>query len=288
MLPSRATTGILRGYNCEVSGARTVPTTSGRVPFRATLWPVRDSYPKKSARFRRRLLRYENGHNPMRWNCFHAVIFLPYLLTPMSAQVTKPLATQSVECARDQLETSSVENRADTGVRSEQITRAYGVVAAEYGGQGSCKNVTSVYIAGPQLAFKLVFKQVAEPLPDGTVYDGNGIQAIRWLPSGKHLLIEVSQWTWGTDSTWNIKYMLLNHDGNALQQILPENAIWKRSATPCQMSVTSKGWSDDSHIEFEVNPTQDVDVEGVPEPEPPCVEHTTNFTFDVVSRTLRP
>ena len=223
----------------------------------------------------------------MCWNCFHAVIFLPYLLTPLSAQVSKPLTTQYSECARDA--TGSV-----VGSRTERTpvfaakdkARAYGIVAAV--GSGGCTNISSVYIAEPQRPFTLVFKQVAEPLPDGTVYDGNGIQAIRWSPSGKRLLIEVSQWTWGTDSTWNTKYMLFDRDGNALRQIMPEEAIWKRFTTPCQMSVTSRGWTDDSHIEFEVDPSQTYDVEGVPDPEPPCVEHTTKFTFDVVSRTLRP
>jgi hypothetical protein len=197
----------------------------------------------------------------MRWNCFHVVIFLPYLLTPLSAQVSKPLTTQYLECARDALGNVVGSRTERTAVfAAKDKARAYGVVAAKYG-YGACTNISSVYIAAPQRPFTLVFKQVAEPLPDGTVYDGNGIQAIRWSPSGKRLLIEVSQ---------------------------PEEVILKRFTNPCQMSVTSRGWSDDSHIEFEVGPSKTYDVEGVPDPEPPCVEHTTKFTFDVVSQTLRP
>ena len=224
----------------------------------------------------------------MRWNCFHAIFFLSCLLTPLSAQVSKSLTTQYLECARNAIGNTVGSRTERTPVfAAKDKARAYGVVAAKYG-YGACTNTSSVYTAAPQRPFTLVFKQVAEPLPDGTVYDGNGIQAIRWSPSGKRLLIEVSQWTWGTDSTWNTKYMLLNRDGNALRQIMPEEAIWKRFTTPCQISVTSRGWTDDSHIEFEVAPSQTYDVEGVPDPDPPCVERTTKFTFDVVSQTLRP
>ena len=223
----------------------------------------------------------------MRWKYFHAVIFLPYLLTPLSAQVSKPLTTQYLECARDALGNDVASRTERTPMfAAKDKARVYGVVAAVH--SGGCTNMSSVYISEPQRPFKLVFKQVAEPLPDGTVYDGNGIQAIRWSPSGKRLLIEVSQWTWGTDFTWNIKYMLLNRDGNSMRQIMPEEAIWKRFSTPCQMSVASRGWIDDSHIEFEVDPSKTYDEEGVPDPEPPCVEHTTKFEFDVVSQTLRP
>jgi len=224
----------------------------------------------------------------MRWYCFHAIIFLSYFLTPLSAQVSKPLTSQYLECVRNAKGVPVASRTEQTPLFvAKDNTRAYGVVVAEYD-SGACTNMSSIYIAEPQRHFTLLFKQVAEPLPDGTVYDGNGIQAIRWSPSGKRLLIEISQWTWGTDFGFNIKYMLLNRDGKALRQIMPEEAIWNRFTGPCQASIASRGWTDDTHIEFEVAPSQTYDVEGVPDPEPPCVNHSTIVTFDVVSQTLRP
>jgi hypothetical protein len=242
----------------------------------------------KSAKSRRKLLAYANGRNQMRWNCLHAVILLPYLVTALSAQLNKALATQYLECVRNAEGKDVASRKEQTPVfATEDGTRAYGVAAAEYG-SGTCKNTSFVYIAKPQRPFVLLFKQVAEPLPDGTVYDGNGIQAIRWSPSGKWLLIEISQWAWGTDSTFHTKYLLLHRGENAPRQIMPEETIWKRFTHRCQMSNASRGWTDNSHIEFEVSPSQTKDEEGVPDPEPPCVKQMTRFSFDVVSQTLRP
>jgi hypothetical protein len=118
------------------------------------------------------------------------------------------------------------------------------------------------------------------------VYDGNGVEAIRWSPSGQRILVEVSQWTWGTDFGWNTKYVLMTPNEPGARELPVVDTLDRQFAQPCVREVTSKGWRDDARIEIEVNPVKDVDEEGLAGPVPSCVQKPTRFSFDVVSASL--
>ena len=166
---------------------------------------------------------------------------------------------------------------------SKQGFRAYGVVVARHSLEGSCKNISTVYVAEPAGTFEIAFQQTPELLPDGSVYDGNGIETIRWSPSGTRTLIEVSQWTWGTDSTWNTKYILLTPDEGSARELPIPAAIQRHFAQPCARLVRSKGWLDDGRISIELMPVKDVDEQGVADATPSCVANPTLFSFEVDS-----
>jgi hypothetical protein len=196
----------------------------------------------------------------------------------------KPLATEYVECLRD-------DKGLDVGSRSMQTPvfdskqgfRAYGMVVASRSLEGTCKNTSTVYLAEPAGTFRVALRQTPELLPDGSVYDGNGIESIQWSPSGTRALIQVSQWTWGTDSTWNTKYILLTPaEGSARELPIPA-AIQRYFAQPCARLVSSMGWLDDGRISIELMPVKDVDEEGVADPTPSCVAKPTLFSFEVGS-----
>lgn len=115
------------------------------------------------------------------------------------------------------------------------------------------------------------------------MYDGNGIENIEWSPAGTRLLIEVSQWTWGTDSTWNTKYILVNPATREVRQLPITAAIEKNFAKPCAWLISSKGWLDDGRINIELKPYKDVDEEGNAGPTPSCVGGPTGFSLDMDS-----
>lgn len=197
----------------------------------------------------------------------------------------KPLPTQYVECVRD-------DKGRDVGSRSMQTPvfdskqgfRAYGVVIASRSPEGSCKNTSTVYFAEPAGTFRVALQQQSERQPDGSAYDGNGIENIEWSPAGTRLLIEVSQWTWGTDSTWNTKYSLVNPVTGEVRELPITAAIEKHFANPCAWVVSSKGWLDDGRIDIELKPNMEVDEEVNAGPTPSCVGKPTRFSFDVDSR----
>lgn len=95
----------------------------------------------------------------------------------------------------------------------------YAVVTAEHSQQCSCANNSAVYIAGRGRKLRLALQQKLERLPDGTVYDGNGVEAIRWSPSGDRMVVEVWQWTWGSDFGSNTKYIVLSPATEAATEI---------------------------------------------------------------------
>src|SRR3954468_16747526 len=61
---------------------------------------------------------------------------------------------------------------------SKQKFKAYGVVVACRSPEGVCENTTSVYFTKPEGTVQVAFQQQSERLPDGGVYDGNGIEDI--------------------------------------------------------------------------------------------------------------
>ena len=167
-------------------------------------------------------------------------------------------------------------------------SKAYGVVVASRSPEGACTNTTTVYFAEPASTFRVAFQQQPERLPDGSVYDGNGVENIQWSPAGTRLLIEVSQWTWGTDSAWNTKYILISPATGEVQEVPIAAVIQKYFAKPCAWLDSSKGWLDDGRIDIELKPYKDLDEEGELGPTPSCVAKPTRFSFDVDSGNFSP
>lgn len=218
-------------------------------------------------------------------SCRRACLLL-WISQALLAQVGPLNTTRYVNCVRDGKGQDVASRTVRTPVfKSKQESRAYGVVIARHSAIG-CQNITSVYISDRGDRFRAVFHQHPEPRPDGTVYDGNGIEAIRWSPSGKLVLAELSQWTWGTDSGWNIKYLIATVGERIAREIQVGDAVAKQFRHPCAREVKSKGWLDDKQIEIEVSPAKDVDEEGTPGGLPSCVQKPTRFRFNVVSGTL--
>jgi hypothetical protein len=162
-------------------------------------------------------------------------------------------------------------------------SKAYGLVVASYSPEGTCKNTSTVYLAEPGGKFRVALQQTEERLPDGSVYDGNGIENVQWSPSGTRLLIEVSQWTWGTDTGSYTKYILVTASEDEPREVPILSAIQRYFAQECARLVSSKGWLDDKHIGIEIKPDQDVDEDGKGGPTRSCVGTTTQFSFDVDS-----
>src|SRR5438874_8364553 len=174
-------------------------------------------------------------------------VFLLFCCVPVSAFAQgKPLATEFVKCMQDDKGRDVGSRSIQTPVfESTQRFRAYGVVVARYLPQGACKNTSTVYVAEPAGAFRVALQQSTELLPSGSVYDGNGIETIEWSPSGTRFLVQVSQWTWGTDSGEYTKYILLTPDEGSVRELPIPAAIQRYFAQPCARLVSSKRWLDD-------------------------------------------
>lgn len=198
------------------------------------------------------------------------------------------LSTHYVECSRDALGLPVGSRTEKTPVfTSADGSKAFGIVTAEYQ-PGRCENISRIFMVGAGGTHRELFHQGEETLPNGMVYDGNGVEAMRWSPSGIRLLVEISQWTWGTDFGWNTKYMFFTKDQPEPEQLTPEETIWQQFPHPCQMTIESLGWVDDRHIGFKAAPSQDHDEEGAPDPTPPCIDKVTRFIFDVTTQHLPP
>lgn len=195
---------------------------------------------------------------------------------------SKPLPTQYVECVRDDKGVDIASQSMPTPIfNSMQGFKAYGVVAATYSPEGACTNTTTVYVAEPAGTFRVALQQQSERLQDGSVYDGNGIERIEWSPTGTRLLVEISQWTWGTDGGGSTKYILLTPATGEITELPIAAAIQKHFAKACVRLVSSSGWLDDERIGIELKPDKDVDEEGKAGPTPSCVAEPTLFSFDV-------
>src|SRR5207302_7691183 len=158
----------------------------------------------------------------------------------------------------------------------------YGEVNAELLRGGGCHNNTTVYMAKTNGSFRPILRQGVEGLPDGTIYDGNGVAYLNWSPSGRSLLVVLFQWTKGTDDGGNYKYFLIEEDDNSAKLIFPEHAIWEQFKRPCLALIKFDGWIDNQRIGLEVRPFVATDEEGKRDPTPACIKETTMFSFDVV------
>jgi hypothetical protein len=203
-----------------------------------------------------------------------------YAQGPQSHTVQPKFGTEFVQCVRDDkgVDIASREMRTPVIV-SKDGPKSFGVVLAELQGS-SCRNRTTVYLAEPGRPFRLVFQQEVErdPDPAGTIYDGNGIEALRWSPSGKYLLAEITQWTWGSDFGFNTKYLVIAHDSSSVKQIFPEKTIRALFKSPCSMTIKSIGWSGEAGIRMEASPFID-EENGTPS----CINSPTSFLFNIVT-----
>jgi hypothetical protein len=215
----------------------------------------------------------------------------PLLLCCVSASAfaqNKPLVTRYIECMRDDKGRDIGSQTMRTPVfDSKRGFKVYGVVVASQTQQETCNNTSTIYLAEPAGTFRVAFQQTSEFLPDGGVYDGNGIEGIEWSPSGTRTLIQVSQWTWGSDFGWNTKYILLAAAEGIARELPLSAAIQRHFAQPCARLVNTKGWLDDGRISIEVMPVNDLDEEGIADQTASCVEQPTLFTFEVDSSDFR-
>ena len=164
------------------------------------------------------------------------ILYFPFAL---NAQSLQPLSTEFVDCVRNQRGVPVASRRQQTPVVESKIgSRAYGEISAEASRGGGCEVSTIVYVAKIHGSFRPALQQGVESLPDGSIYDGNGVAYMSWSPSGRKLLVVVFQWTWGTDGGGNFKYFLIETGDHAAKLMLPERAIWKQFKRPCTALIS--------------------------------------------------
>lgn len=220
--------------------------------------------------------------------CYQLEVVFLYFHGFGCAQIPKPLATQYVECVRNDKGVDVKSRKMQTPIFvSRNGDRAFGVVAAQLTPGRGCQNTTMLYAAESHSSFRLVFQQEPEPAPVSSVYDGNGIQAICWSPSGKRVLAEISQWIWGSDFGWNDKYVIFSPGDRTAHPILPVDSVVKQFKQPCGALIETTGWIDDERIELTASPFIGTDEEGTPDGTPPCVKTPVKFSFDVRTGDLQ-
>ena len=199
----------------------------------------------------------------------------------------KIVETQYLECVRDNKGRDVASRSTETSIFDSKLGfRAYGVVVASNSPEGACTNTSTIYLAEPGGPFQVALQQTSERLPDGSIYDGNGIESIQWSPSGARLLIGISQWMWRTDSTWHTKYLVLTPSEGGTREIRLAAGIERYFSQPCTRLVSSEGWLDDRRIGIEIKAADYMDEDGVADPTPSCVRRPTRFSFDVDSGKL--
>jgi len=214
--------------------------------------------------------------------CESCLAFLICFPAHMIAQAAKPLSTQYVECVRNDKGVDVASREVKTPVfTSKKGAKSFGVVTAAVESAGGCRNRTTLYVAQPHGSFQLVYQQGIEPTGDGSTYDGNGIEAIRWSPSGKRALFQISQWIWGSDFGANTKFVVFTTGNREARVISPFEAVWKHYNQPCAARIETTGWIDDDRIQLNVNPFVDTDEEGIRSSTPSCVKGPVEFSFDV-------
>jgi len=224
----------------------------------------------------------------MRMLCKSLLAFLLCFATTILAQPAKPLATRFVQCVQNSKGSYVASRKVQTPVfTSKKGSKAFGVVTAEPSA-GSCRNRTILYVAPPHGSFRPVWQQEAEPTHDGSIYDGNGIEAIRWSPSGKRLLVGISQWVEGSDFGWNIKHLVFTSGDRRAKPVSPVEAVSKSFEHPCTALIEAVGWMDDNRIEVVAHPLVDTDEEGIRSSTPSCVAGPVRFSFNVGTGSVHP
>jgi len=214
------------------------------------------------------------------------IVCFPFALC---AQSLKPLPTEFVDCVTNQRGVPILPKKQETALIKSSVGKtAYGEVNAELLRGGGCQNNTTVYMAENNGPFRPIVRQGLERLPDGSIYDGNGVEYLEWSPSGRNLLVVLFQWMKGTDDGGNYKYFLIEEDENSAKLIFPERAIWEQFKRPCSALIKFNGWVDNQRIALEVRPFVATDEEGKPDPTPTCIKEATTFSFDVVTNEVKP
>jgi hypothetical protein len=198
------------------------------------------------------------------------------------------LSTQFVDCKRNAKGENVASQEMKTPVFSSKTgNRTYGVVNAELA-ERSCRYTSRVYLSKGLGEFQVVFEQKAEQEPDSTWHEGSGVQNLRWSPDGKHLLIEIFQWTDGSDAGERTKYIIISSEGSANKEIHPEEAVQRSFKKECSALIESTGWIDETHIAMQVKHFIWTDEEGIPDKTPACVKKTMMFSFEVASGKVSP
>jgi hypothetical protein len=212
------------------------------------------------------------------------IAFLVCSYISLSAQSSVPLPSQFVKCVQDDKGVDVASRTVQTPIfRSKTGSRAFGKVVAKV--ERGCQNTSAIYVSEHQQPFRLVFEQKGEVQDDGTTLNGNGVEALLWFPSGARLLVEISQWVWGSDADTPTKY-LLYRAAKPVKVINPLDAVWRSFSQPCSALVESAGWIDDIRIELTAKPFVSTDEEGIPDGTPKCLKKPMRFSFDVETGKL--
>jgi hypothetical protein len=210
------------------------------------------------------------------------VLCLP---TAVIAQPTKLLSTQYVDCVTNAKGQPVASREVRTPVfTSKKGARAFGVITASSLPLGACENRTTLYVAEPHNSFRLVYRQETEPDNAGSAYDGNGIEAIHWSPSGKRVFFQISQWIWGSDGDGGRKHVVFTSGDHKARSISLIETVWKQFKQECTVRIETPGWIDDDRIKVEAHPFVDTSEEGAP-PTLSCIQKPAKFSFNVDTGT---
>lgn len=188
------------------------------------------------------------------------------------------LKTKFISCAQDAQGNDIGPNSMRTPiVVSASGWRAYGIVNANF--KSGCSNTTLLFLAAPKGDFRQIYELGVEKTPgnNGSVYDGNGIARLDWSPGGHRLLVEIFQWTWGSDFGEGNKYLVLDEGGRP-KRLFPEKAVRKLFESECGMLLNSAGWIDEHTIRMVGKPYENAD-----DPGPSCIKAKVSFSFDILT-----
>jgi hypothetical protein len=161
-------------------------------------------------------------------------------------------------------------------VASRAHWRAYATVTTN-AANGSCQNTTQLYVASPGHDFVPIFRQAAI----GT-QDGNGIRILGWSPNGKKLLVETTDWAYGSDAELN-RAVLVYDAEHAVQTPDVGRSLDERFGGRCLFDYSVIGWKSDLTIVLHVRPFREHWDD-----RPSCVTRTTAFVYQIDSRILQP
>jgi hypothetical protein len=135
-------------------------------------------------------------------------------------------------------------------VSSQAHWRAYATVTAS-ANEGSCRNTTRLWVAGPGQDFVLVFTKAAEESEEG-----NGIRILGWSPSGTRLLAEVTGWANFSDAGLD-RWALVYEAERAVEVRDVSQTLVKRFGDNCLFDYSVIGWKSESTILVRVRPSRE-------------------------------
>jgi hypothetical protein len=161
-------------------------------------------------------------------------------------------------------------------VRSPKGFLAYGEVKVAVQND-DCENTTTLSVgAGEGKEFKSVYRK------EGS---GNGIRIIGWSPAGDHLLVEVTSWTYETDT--GFEYTPVIYDAatsTAQENSALEKALIDHLGKDCSFEHNLTHWKTNRQVLVKVSPYQAVDGSD----EYSCVKQLKLFLYDLQTNSLIP